>query len=86
MEDFYNLGFIHEIVDIYHLKEHRKDLIELEGFGDKSIQNLLDSIEKSKENSLELLLFAFGIPQVGQKTAKLLAKIYKTLDALMNAT
>lgn len=86
MEDFYNLGFIHNIVDIYHLKEHRKDLIELEGFGDKSIQNLLDSIEKSKENSLELLLFALGIPQVGQKTAKLLAKTYKTLDSLANAT
>lgn len=86
MEDFYNLGFIHNIVDIYHLKEHKEDLVELEGFGTKSIQNLLDSIEKSKENSLENLLFALGISQIGEKNAKILAKHYRTIDNLKNAT
>ena len=86
MEDFYNFGFIGTIADIYSLKQHEKELIRLEGFGDKSITNLLEAIEKSKENSLERLLFALGIPHVGAKTAKLLAIKYESLDNLMNTT
>ncbi len=85
IEDFYNLGFIKTIPDIFNLKRHREDLIELEGFGDKSVNNLLDSIEKVKGNSLEKVLFALGIRHVGKKTAKLLAKYYKTIDNLINA-
>ncbi len=86
IEDFYNMNFIRNFVDIYNLKDHQKDLMELEGFGNKSVNNLLDAIEESKNNSLEKLLFALGISQVGEKTAKLLARYYKTLDKLMNAT
>lgn len=85
IEDFYNMGFIRNIVDIYNLKSHREDLIELEGFGNKSVDNLLFAIENSKNNSLERLIFALGIEQVGEKTAKMLAKKYETLDNLMNA-
>lgn len=85
IEDFYNMGFIRNIVDIYNLKSHREDLIELEGFGNKSVDNLLLAIENSKNNSLERLIFALGIEQVGEKTAKVLAKKYETLDNLMNA-
>ena len=85
IEDFYNMGFIRNIVDIYNLKRHREDLIELEGFGNKSVDNLLFAIENSKNNSLERLIFALGIEQVGEKTAKMLAKKYETLDNLMNA-
>lgn len=86
MEDFYNMHFINNIVDIYKLKNHREDLIELEGFGNKSVDNLIEAIEKSKSNSLERLVFGLGISNVGEKTAKLLSKHYKTLDNLMNAT
>jgi len=86
MEDFYNFGFIGNIADIYSLKEHEKDLIRLEGFGDKSISNLLEAIEKSKENSLERLIFALGIPHVGAKTAKILASQFKTMDNLESTT
>lgn len=86
MEDFYNFGFIKSIVDIYNLKKHKEDLIRLEGFGDKSVNNLLDAIEKSKENSLEKLVFALGIPHVGAKTGKILAQNFITLDALINAS
>ncbi len=86
MEDFYNMHFIHNFVDIYKLKDHREDLIELEGFGNKSVDNLIEAIETSKSNSLEKLIFALGIPNVGEKTAKILAKHYKTLDNLMNAS
>ncbi len=84
MEDFYNFGFIKNIVDIYNLKNHKQDLIRLEGFGDKSVNNLLDAIENSKTNSLEKLIFALGIPHVGAKTGKILAQNFNTLDELIN--
>ena len=86
IEDFYNLGFIKDISDIYELKMHAEDLKELEGFGDKSINNLLTSIENSKSNSLEKVLFALGIRHVGKKTAKILAKKYKLLDNIIDAS
>lgn len=85
VEDFYNLGFIHRFVDLYKLHEHKKDLVELEGFGDKSIDNLMEAIENSKTQSLEKLIFALGIPNVGEKTAKVLAMHYETLDNLISA-
>lgn len=83
MEDFYNFGFIGNIADIYSLKDHAKDLTRLEGYGEKSINNLLTSIENSKANSLERLLFGLGIPHVGEKTAKILASRCETLDNLI---
>lgn len=86
MEDFFNLGFIKKIPDIYFLFQHRKDLIELEGYGNKSVDNLLAAIEDSKGNSLERLLFGLGISGIGDKTALLLVKIFKNMDNLMNAT
>lgn len=86
MEDFYNFHFIATIPDIYALKEHEKDLTRLEGYGEKSVTNLLNAIEESKNNSLEKLIFGLGIPHVGAKTAKLLAQKYKTLRNLMEQT
>lgn len=86
IEDFYNLGYIKTYSDIFMLEDHKNDLIELEGFGNKSVEKILNNIEKSKFNSLERLLFAIGIPNVGEKTAKILAKNYKTIDNLMLAT
>ena len=86
VEDFYNMGYIKTPVDFYHLDIYKDELMSLEGFGEKSIIKLLASIEKSKENSLERLLFALGIRHVGAKTAKILAKNYGTMDNLMNAT
>lgn len=86
IEDFYNLGIIKNIVDIYNLKDQKEDLIELEGFGHKSITNLMISIDKSKHQSLERLIFGLGIPNVGSKTAKILAQKYETLDNLKNAS
>lgn len=85
IEDFYNYGYIKNFSDIYKLDNIKNELKELEGFGDKSINSILDGIEKSKENSLERLLFALGIPGIGNKTAKLLCKYYNNIDLLMNA-
>lgn len=86
MEDFYNFKYIGNLADIYSLKEHAKDLTRLEGYGDKSVNNLLEAIENSKENSLERLIFGLGIPHVGAKTAKVLAMNFHTMDKLQAAT
>ncbi|HOO67943.1 MAG TPA: NAD-dependent DNA ligase LigA [Bacilli bacterium] len=86
IEDFYNLKYIQTFSDIYLLSNHKEDIKELEGYGEKSVNNLLDAIENSKKNSLEKLLFGLGIKQVGSKMAKTLAIQYKTLDNLINAT
>lgn len=86
IEDFFNFDFIKKISDIYKLENHRKDLITLEGYGDKSVANLLDAIDNSKDNSLEKLIFGLGIPHVGAKTAKILASNFKNLENLMSKT
>ncbi|MBP3461848.1 MAG: NAD-dependent DNA ligase LigA [Bacilli bacterium] len=86
VEDFYNIGYLKEIPDYYNLYKYKEELKELEGFGEKSINNLLENIEKSKENSLENLLFALGIRYIGKKTAKILAINYQNIDNLMNAS
>lgn len=86
IEDFYNMGYLRKISDFYHLNVYAENLMILEGFGEKSITNLLTSIENSKKNSLERLIFALGIPHVGAKTAKILAIKFETMDNLENAT
>ncbi len=86
IEDFYNFGFIKDISDIYSLKYHKDDLIRLEGYGEKSVNSLIEAIEKSKENSLERLIFGLGIPNVGSKTAKTLSEHYKNLTFIEEAT
>lgn len=85
VEDFFNLNYLRSFSDIYDIAKYREELVELEGFGTKSIDKLLASIEKSKENSLEKLIFALGIENIGEKTAKVLAKEYKSLDNLMTS-
>ena len=86
VEDFYNMGYLKRISDYYKLYKKKQELKELEGFGEKSINNLLDNIEKSKSNSLEMLLFGLGIRYIGKKTAKILASYYKNIDNLISAT
>lgn len=86
IEDLYNLKFIKDVTDIYYLDSHTHELIEIDGYGKKSIENMMNAIEKSKSNSLEKLLFALGIDEVGAKTSRILAKRYNDIDALMNAT
>ena len=86
IEDFFNFGFIEKVSDIYKLENHRKDLITLEGYGNKSVANLLDAIDTSKHNSLEKLVFGLGIPHVGAKTAKILTSNFKTMENLEKAT
>ena len=85
-EEFFGLNFIKSIPDIYTLYKHRDEIVEIDGWSHKSIDKLLDAIEKSKHNSLERLLFGIGIKEVGQKMAKTLAKRFIYLDTLMNTS
>ena len=85
VEFFHKQGFLNTIEDIYCLKEHRQELIDLEGFKEKSVDKLLDAIEDSKQNPLEDLIYGLGIRQVGKKAAKVLAKHLLSMDALMAA-
>lgn len=80
IELFFNENFIHTIDDIYRLKAHREDIIEIDGWSDKSVDKLLLAIETSKKQSLERLLFGLGIKEVGEKTAKILARKYRNLN------
>ena len=82
VEELYNEGLIKNIADLYDLYTHQATLTTLEGYGEKSIQNLLQAIEKSKQQSLERLLFGLGIKEVGEKGAKILAKRFLTLDTI----
>ena len=86
VEFFCEKGFLNSVMDIYHLKDRKEELLELEGFKDKSVEKLLEAIEASKNNSLERLIFGLGIPHVGAKTAKVLAKKYENIDKLIDAT
>lgn len=81
-----DMGFIKTVSDIYELEKYSYELKHIPGWGEKSVNNLLQAIENSKKNSLEKLLFALGILEVGEKTAKILANEYNDLDSLMNAS
>jgi DNA ligase (NAD+) len=86
VEQFYNLGFLKSIQDIYRLKDHKDELKQLEGFGEKSITKLLVGIEASKNNSLERLLFGLGIDEIGVKSSKVLSKRFTSLETLMKTS
>ncbi|MDO5311585.1 MAG: NAD-dependent DNA ligase LigA, partial [Clostridia bacterium] len=74
-------GLVSCCADLYSLKY--EDLISLERFGDKSVRNLLDSIENSKQRGLDRVLFGLGIRMVGSRAAQIIAAVYKDIDSLM---
>jgi len=80
-----NNKLVEDIADLYLLEGKREELLSLERMGEKSVNNLLSSVEQSKANQLNRLLAGFGIPLIGTGAAKLLAKSFKTLEALMDA-
>ncbi len=77
-------NLISSAADLYYLK--KEDIIPLEKMGEKSAENLINAIEKSKENDLSRLIFALGIRNIGQKAGKELSKNFPDLDSLINAT
>ena len=86
LETLISHGFLHDYKDIYHLSAHRSKLIQLDGYGPKSIDNLLKSIEKSRDVKLENFIAALGIEGIGIAAAKTISNsfngdIYAVLDA-----
>ncbi len=86
LEHFVSRGWIQTAPDIFTLiSRHGDEIKKLDGFGEKSVSNLNDAIERARDIDLHRFLFAIGIPDVGQVTAKILAREFGTLDAVRNA-
>ncbi|WP_306551088.1 NAD-dependent DNA ligase LigA [Daejeonella sp.] len=86
IDAFYKKGFIVHISDLYILNKKEELLKQIDRFGEKSISNMLDGIEKSKQMPFEKVLFGLGIRYVGETVAKKLAAYFKNIDSLMNAS
>ncbi|MCR5095390.1 MAG: NAD-dependent DNA ligase LigA [Erysipelotrichaceae bacterium] len=86
VEAFLNNGLISSFEDIYKLHNRKDEILQMEKFGEKSFDNLIEAIENSKNNSLERLINGLGIRQVGEKASKILSARFKTMDAFMNAS
>lgn len=86
IETFVDSGLIHKTEDIYELTFDKINSANIDGFKEKSINNIVTSIEKSKSNELGKLIFALGIRHVGAKAGKLLANHFKSMNSLMNAS
>ena len=85
-EVFIDNGLIESFEDIYKLHNKKEEILNIEKFGLKSFDNLIEAIENSKKNSVERLINGLGIRQVGEKASKVLAAYFKNLDSLMNAS
>ena len=81
-----NKKFIEDFADIYSLKDHREELKKLERFGEKSVDNLIKSIDQSASVALYKLIFSLGIEEVGQTTARNLANVFGSMEALQRST
>jgi DNA ligase (NAD+) len=86
IETMFQKGLLNHISDIYELKDHSEGLKQMDRFGEKSITNMLDGIEKSKEMPFEKVLFGMGIRYVGETVAKKLVAYFKTIDNLIKAS
>ncbi len=86
LETFIQGGYLKDVADIYILKDHREELMQLERFGEKSIDNILLAIEGSKQKPFDKVLFGLGIRHVGERVAKVLAKSFNSYAALSAAS
>lgn len=86
LEKFIDCGFLKELYDIYHIDRYREEIIGLEGFGEKSYDNMIASIEASRETELARVLYGIGILNVGNATAKLICRHFKNdVEAIIDA-
>ena len=77
LEKFLAKGFLHTYADLFHLDRHRDEIVEMEGFGEKSCQNLLSSLEKARSVALAKLIYGLGIPNIGLANAKVICREYQ---------
>lgn len=86
IKQLYDENIINDIVDIYKLKDHYDEMITLERMGQRRVENILNAVEASKENTLDKLVFGLGVRHVGSKVARILVGEYPSLDLLKEAT
>ncbi len=86
MKKFFELGILNNVADIYKLAQHQDLILEQAGFGQKSYDKIITSINKSKSNSLARLIFGLGIRNIGFKNATIIAKRFNDLDSFINLT
>ena len=87
LEKFIAHGFIHKYSDIFHLDRHKEAIQTMEGFGEKSYNNLIQSIENARETTLAKVIYALGISGIGLANAKMICKEFKNnLDQMLKAT
>lgn len=90
IEKFINLGWLNSIKDIYHLSDHENEIKTLNGFGKKSVEKLLLSIEKSRNTSLERFIYSLSIPSIGKSVSKDISKLceenFNNFIALMKSS
>lgn len=87
LEKFIQQGFLHEFSDLYHLSDHKEAIESMEGFGEKSYQNMIAAIEKSRETNLPRVVYSLGIPNIGVANAKMLCKQFDyDMAALQNVS
>jgi DNA ligase (NAD+) len=82
IESLLDKGFIKGVADLYYLHLRKEELIQLERMGRKSVENLLNSIEKSRKNNIDRLIYGFGIRNIGLRAAQLLATNFESMDTL----
>lgn len=86
LEKFIAAGFIHEFADIFHLDRHQEEIVEMEGFGQKSYDNLMSSLERASHTTLPRLIYGLGITGIGLANAKVLCRrFHEDLDAMRKA-
>jgi DNA ligase (NAD+) len=87
LEKFLGKGFLREFADIFHLSQHKEEIMEMEGFGEKSYKNLLDNIEKARTTTLPKVIYSLGILNIGLANAKMICKEFGyDVEKLLKAT
>ena len=74
LEKFVDLGFLHEFADLFHLDRHREEIVGMEGFGERSYQNLTASVDRARKTTLPRVIYALGIANIGVANAKMLCR------------
>ncbi|PWM33428.1 MAG: DNA ligase (NAD(+)) LigA [Clostridiales bacterium] len=86
LEKFLARGFLHTYADLFHLDRHRDEIVEMDGFGEKSYQNLMNSLEKARNITLAKLIYSLGIPNIGLANARMICREYQNdLDRMLAA-
>ncbi len=77
LEKFVDMGFIHEFADLFHLDRYREQIVEMEGFGERSYQKLIDSVNRARNTTLPRGIYGLGIANIGAANAKMLCKYFE---------